>query len=419
MSHIYWFYDLRDFIMKGENDYRFEILLIAFLSTLCTTYCHSQVGINTTDPQTTLDVRGVNHNGPVTENDGVLVPRVNSLDADGAQEGQLVYLIENSGNLKRGFYHWNGSSWITFSKNSSPSVMESIVEPDAVIAGSGGNPVSFTNSVSMTIPDYNVIDVDLPVTGIIGNTTLVTLIVQIEHDWDQDLDFFLGDPTGKLLELSTDNGGMEDDYFTTLFTDAASLNITSGSSPFNGSYKPEGSLSPSGYPVSRRGSITTFAGFNGLNPNGTWKLRIGDDESIINGTFISATLTISGTDAPVSWVSLGEVAIEYFSDTAIIVQSTFSGDPIGNNGLITALTRSTSSISAGTSSANLPGTILNYASAAPSGAGNVWVNTTNLARDVGLTDNTIYYYQLWRQGNIETPLSSNETFTLMPMRIQE
>lgn len=405
--------------MKGENDFRFEILFIAFLTTVCTTYCYSQVGINTTEPQATLDVRGVNHNGPVTATDGILVPRVNSLANDGSQEGQLVYLIENSGSLKSGFYHWNGSSWITFSKNSSPSFTESVVEPDALIAGSGGTPVDFIFTGPRVIPDNNAIDIPFSVTGIVGNTTLVTLTVQIRHSWDMDLDFFLIDNNGKKLELSTDNGDMGDDFFTTVFTDSAPTSIVSGSAPFNGSYRPEGSLASSDAPVNRTGNIRTLAGFNGQDPNGTWTLRIGDDENILEGTLVSAKLTISGTDTPVEWVSLGEVAIEYFSDTAIIVQSTFSGDPIGNNGLITALTRSTSSISVGTSSANLPGTILNYASAAPSGAGNVWVNTTNLARDVGLTDNTTYYYQLWRKGNIETPLSSNETFTLMPIRIQE
>ena len=88
--------------------------------------------------------------------------------------------------------------------------------------------------------------------------------------------------------------------------------------------------------------------------------------------------------------------------------------------MITTLTRSSTTAGAlGTTSLNLPGTILNYTSASPSGSGNFWVNTFNQARNVGLTDETIYFYQLWRKGNIESPVASNETYSLLPFRIRE
>lgn len=78
----------------------------------------SQVGINTDSPQSTLDVRGVNHNGAVTANDGVLVPRVSSLSVSGSQNGQLVYLIGDVGSTyKGGFHYWDGSVWTPINTN--------------------------------------------------------------------------------------------------------------------------------------------------------------------------------------------------------------------------------------------------------------------------------------------------------------
>lgn len=74
----------------------------------------AQVGIGTSDPKSTLDVRGVNHNGAVTSADGILVPRVNKLSVNGSQDGQLVYLIQNWDSFKKGFHNWNSTttSWV-------------------------------------------------------------------------------------------------------------------------------------------------------------------------------------------------------------------------------------------------------------------------------------------------------------------
>lgn len=74
----------------------------------------SQVGINTSSPEATLDVRGKNHLGAVTSKDGVLVPRVNDLSASGSVNGQLVYLIADNGTFTKGFHYWNGNVWTGF-----------------------------------------------------------------------------------------------------------------------------------------------------------------------------------------------------------------------------------------------------------------------------------------------------------------
>jgi hypothetical protein len=78
------------------------------------TFAFGQVGINTPTPESTLDIRGKNHLGPVTANDGVLVPRVSDLITNGAVSGQLVYLVADSGAFTKGFYYWNGIVWTGF-----------------------------------------------------------------------------------------------------------------------------------------------------------------------------------------------------------------------------------------------------------------------------------------------------------------
>lgn len=74
-----------------------------------------QIGINTPSPESTLDIRAKNHAGStpgaVTAQDGVLVPRVNSLSTSGSINGQLVYLIANAGEFTKGFHYWNGITW--------------------------------------------------------------------------------------------------------------------------------------------------------------------------------------------------------------------------------------------------------------------------------------------------------------------
>ena len=87
----------------------------------------AQVGIGTTNPQTTLDIRGANHQGAVTATDGILVPRVSDLSTNGSQDGQLVYLTTMSGVFQKGFHHWSidpatgVASWVPLAGVSAPN----------------------------------------------------------------------------------------------------------------------------------------------------------------------------------------------------------------------------------------------------------------------------------------------------------
>jgi hypothetical protein len=77
-------------------------------------YSLAQVGIGTTSPQSILDIS--------SNNDGILIPRVNILDFTTAaplvapQESELVY--NDSPTTINGFYFWSGTEWKTIDSNS-------------------------------------------------------------------------------------------------------------------------------------------------------------------------------------------------------------------------------------------------------------------------------------------------------------
>ncbi len=76
----------------------------------------SQVGINTNDPKAQLDVEAADAVSP-QPSDGLLVPRVQTLPAAGAdQHSMIIYLTNTIGTFTPGFYYWDESvsNWISF-----------------------------------------------------------------------------------------------------------------------------------------------------------------------------------------------------------------------------------------------------------------------------------------------------------------
>jgi subtilisin-like proprotein convertase family protein len=104
--------------------------------------------------------------------------------------------------------------------------------------------------------------------------------VNIEHEYDADLDVFLISPTGLRVELFTDVGSSRNNFTNTRLDDEAATAITAGTAPFTGSYRPEGSL----------------AAFDGLSANGTWTLEITDDSAFDVGTLYEWSLHIVASE---------------------------------------------------------------------------------------------------------------------------
>lgn len=152
----------------------------------------------------------------------------------------------------------------------------------AQIAGAA---VYTSTNVPLAIPDNNVTGVSSTIT--ITDSYLITdlnITIRITHIFDGDLDIRLIAPGGAIsIDLTSDNGSSGDNYTDTTFDDSAATNVTAGSAPFTGTFRPEQALST----------------FNGLNINGTWTLKVNDDSSGDTGTLLAWSLTTpQNTDAP-------------------------------------------------------------------------------------------------------------------------
>ncbi len=77
----------------------------------------SQVGINTTSPQSLLDIRQSSMGSP-TNTDGILIPRIDSfpvINPGSSQNGMMVFLTAPVGLKDRGFYFWDAPNdqWVS------------------------------------------------------------------------------------------------------------------------------------------------------------------------------------------------------------------------------------------------------------------------------------------------------------------
>jgi subtilisin-like proprotein convertase family protein len=159
------------------------------------------------------------------------------------------------------------------------------------IAATGAN-ANYTSIIT-------VVD-DLPITD-------VNVTIDIDHTWNNDLDIFLISPAGTSIELSTDNGAAgDDDYTNTVFDQEATTSITDGTSPFTGTFIPEGDLSD----------------LYGEMSGGDWTLSVDDDFGAEDGgTILNFTI---------EFCVLGTLSVEDFDNTL-----SFMVYPNPNNGEFT------------------------------------------------------------------------------------
>ena len=124
----------------------------------------------------------------------------------------------------------------------------------------------------------------------------ISVQVNINHGFDQDLYMYLVAPNGAVLQLAAANGGGGVNYTNTIFTDTATTSITAGSAPFNGIYKPSGSLSPT---CGNTGTVSTFGAIGGgsIVPNGTWTLKVYDGVALVTGTLLNWSITFGGPES--------------------------------------------------------------------------------------------------------------------------
>ncbi len=114
----------------------------------------------------------------------------------------------------------------------------------------------------------------------------VVVYLEITHTYAADLDITLTSPAGTVVQLTTDNGGSNDNVFNGTTFDADALNPVTDYVFTNlvtaTLLAPEGSLD----------------NFLGQDPNGTWTLSVGDDATADTGTLVRWDLSLTTTSAP-------------------------------------------------------------------------------------------------------------------------
>jgi subtilisin-like proprotein convertase family protein len=124
-----------------------------------------------------------------------------------------------------------------------------------------------SNNTQKIIPDLSVVSSEILVNEI-GVVKDVNVNLDITHTYDNDLIIRLVSPSGASVLLCGQEGGYGDNFTNTTFDDEASIDITDGTAPFTGVFRPEGKLSR----------------LDGSNVNGIWKLSVEDASAWDNGT---------------------------------------------------------------------------------------------------------------------------------------
>ncbi len=120
----------------------------------------------------------------------------------------------------------------------------------------------------------------IAVSGVTGTVAKVTVqLVNINHTFPDDLDILLVGPGGQSVLLMSDAGGSPDLINVTLTFDDAGPALPDSTLIAPGTYRPTnfgaGDTFPAPAPAPPFGSV--LAVFNGVDPNGTWRLFVFDD----------------------------------------------------------------------------------------------------------------------------------------------
>ncbi|MES2836569.1 MAG: T9SS type A sorting domain-containing protein [Bacteroidota bacterium] len=156
---------------------------------------------------------------------------------------------------------------------------------------------SFSNTTDVAIADENCasggVNSTITVAGATGTVAsgLIQVQIDVTHVGGSYMDVFLRAPNGQILELTTDNGTISDNFTATVFTDVAAASAASGVCPMTGSFRPEGSLTAS---CTRTPTVRSFGEFGtggNYNPNGVWTLYISSDTKFATGTLLGWSIT--------------------------------------------------------------------------------------------------------------------------------
>ncbi len=377
-------------------------LLLCF-SLLLSAAVHAQVSISTPAeapaPSAMLEVK--------SSNKGLLVPRV-ALNAETDNSpiaspavSLMVYNTAVSGSgpdgVRPGYYYWTGSRWSRLSGypvavNESKSGSSELIAPAAGCSRNGPTLMSLRANTPIPDNDSTGIRDTIRFSGYSGNLCDVAVEVRLDHTFAGDIDLYLVAPDGTTVELCTDNGFSGDNFGTGtdlgsyLYTGFVSGTefplITSGTPPFTGFYRPEGS----------------FSVLAGKPLNGDWVLRVVDDAAQDTGKLLKWKLTLYPYNNN-NYVLEREVPVSIRPGMQYLALADYTAACRSQDGIETHIAWSSSSAGAiGTESVGAPANILHSSAAAPvlSNA-DKFVHLHNQALLSSAPPGSTVYFQLWRR----------------------
>ncbi len=151
----------------------------------------------------------------------------------------------------------------------------------------GAQAQTFTGG-SGPIHDLSTIDIPLVVSGLSpANIDTVgfgfeSACIDLVHTYNADVEVVLVAPDGTTALLVSGQGGGDDNYTNTCFSDTAAAGIASGTAPFTGYFRPQGQM----------GIVNNLQ-----DGNGTWYLRVTDMAGADTGFVFSWSITFGTNPA--------------------------------------------------------------------------------------------------------------------------
>lgn len=173
------------------------------------------------------------------------------------------------------------------------------------------------NSNSPLTPVYSPLAVNGVYPKDLGPGMIESVCMNITHKWVDDVDIYLVAPSGRFIELSTDNGRDGDNYTETCFKPLATQRIDFGdpfgapksAAPFTGSFIPEGKWH----------QLWDAA----ENPsNGNWRLLVIDDAPLPDGELLNWRIVFNPEyKLRYAWSPAAEVGCDSCAQTFTVADS--------------------------------------------------------------------------------------------------
>lgn len=154
---------------------------------------------------------------------------------------------------------------------------------------------SQNNATSYSVPTFGCAKSNISFAAPAGSkVTSVSVSLSIQCTNVSGINIALKSPDSKTLTLVNFQGGLTGSDFTnTVFSDAGTTTALYGTAPYTGTFKPDGGIGNSDGGCAPTSTITSFAGFNNIDPNGTWALCVSTGSTAC--TLLNWQLTINSS----------------------------------------------------------------------------------------------------------------------------